>query len=153
MIHFEIWTLCIMLKVFTFDVLFSFVLCSKQLFSHSRVFIFQDYVSHEYPHCFGTLVSYKHVLTAASCVLGTKMNNVNPVIKNFIVSKVNWFICWFWKRENMRLNYSDSKKHESSSLLSDCFWYISPEPLELQKIYLHLFASLSKELSDEKTIF
>ena len=27
------------------------------------------------------------------------------------------------------------------------------EPLELQKIYLHLFASLSEELSDDKRIF
>ena len=35
-----------------------------------------------------------------------------------------------------------------------CFSRIlSPEPLELQRIYLHLFASLSEELSDEKIIF
>ena len=27
--------------------------------------------------------------------------------------------------------YSDSQKHESSCLLSDCFLCISPEPLEL----------------------
>ena len=49
--------------------------------------------------------------------------------------------------------YSDSQKHESSCLLSDCFSCISPEPLELKKSYLHLFASLFKELSDEKRIF
>ena len=30
-----------------------------------------------------------------------------------------------------------------------CFSRISPEPLELQKSFLHLFASLSKGLSDE----
>ena len=29
----------------------------------------------------------------------------------------------------------------------------SPEPLELQKVFCHLFASLSKELSDEKNNF
>ena len=28
--------------------------------------------------------------------------------------------------------YSDSQKHESSCLLSDRFWCISPEPFELQ---------------------
>ena len=39
-------------------------------------------------------------------------------------------------------------KNESSCLLSDCFSCISLEPLELQKCYLHLFASLSEELSD-----
>ena len=33
------------------------------------------------------------------------------------------------------------------------FWRISPEPLELQKIFLLLFASLSEELSDEKIVF
>ena len=49
--------------------------------------------------------------------------------------------------------YSDSQIHESSCLLSDCFSCISPEPLELKKSYFHLFASLSKELSDEKEFF
>ena len=44
--------------------------------------------------------------------------------------------------------YSDSQKHESSCLLSDCFWCISPEPFELQKIFKPLIASLFKELSD-----
>ena len=34
-----------------------------------------------------------------------------------------------------------------------CFSRISSEPLELQKSYLHLCASLSKELSDEKKVF
>ena len=33
------------------------------------------------------------------------------------------------------------------------FLRISPEPLELQKSYLHLFASLSKDLSDKKNNF
>ena len=42
--------------------------------------------------------------------------------------------------------YSDSKKHESSCLLSDRFCYISPELLELQKIDLHLFISVFEEL-------
>ena len=44
---------------------------------------------------------------------------------------------------------SDSQKHESSCLLSNCFSCVSPEPIELQKSYLHLFASSSEELSDE----
>ena len=46
--------------------------------------------------------------------------------------------------------YSDLQKHESSCLLSDRFWCISPEPFELQKIFLPLFTSLFDELSDRK---
>ena len=46
-------------------------------------------------------------------------------------------------------SYSDQQKHESSCLLSESLSCISPEPLELQKNYLHLFASSSEELSDE----
>ena len=55
--------------------------------------------------------------------------------------------------ENDIYPYSDSQQHESSCLLSDCFPCISPEPLELKKSYLHFFASLSKELSDERIVF
>ena len=50
-------------------------------------------------------------------------------------------------------SYSDLQKHESSCLLSDRFWCISPEPFELQKTFLPLIASLFKELSDKKGIF
>ena len=53
----------------------------------------------------------------------------------------------------MLLFYSDLQKHESSCLLSDRFWCISPEPSELQKIFLPLLASLFEELSDRKGIF
>ena len=49
--------------------------------------------------------------------------------------------------------YSDSQKHEFSCLLSNCFSCMSPEPPELKKSYLHLFASLFEELSDEKIVF
>ena len=35
-------------------------------------------------------------------------------------------------------SYSDLQKHESSCLLSDCFCCVSPEPLELQKVF-HIF--------------
>ena len=49
--------------------------------------------------------------------------------------------------------YSDLQKHESSCLLSDRFWCTSPEPSELQKIFLSLLASLFEELSDRKGIF
>ena len=52
-----------------------------------------------------------------------------------------------------RMLYSDSQKHESSCLLSNCFLCISPEPLELQKSYLRLLVSLFEELSDEKQFF
>ena len=51
------------------------------------------------------------------------------------------------------LNYSDSQKHESSCLLSDRYSCISPEPVELQKSFISLFAYLSEELSDKKIIF
>ena len=49
--------------------------------------------------------------------------------------------------------YSDWQKHESSCLLSDRLWCISPEPFQLQKIFFPLLASLFKELSDRKRIF
>ena len=52
-------------------------------------------------------------------------------------------------RENKEY-YSDLQKHESSCLLSDRFWCISPEPFELQKIFLTLLASVFEELSDKK---
>ena len=38
-------------------------------------------------------------------------------------------------------------------IVNMCFSRVSPEPLELQKSYFHLFASLSEELSVEKRIF
>ena len=50
-------------------------------------------------------------------------------------------------------SYSDSQKHESSCLLSDLFWYISSELLELQKIDLNLFISIFEELSAGTGIF
>ena len=34
--------------------------------------------------------------------------------------------------------YSDLQKHESSCLLSDCFSCISPEPLEIKKLFLSI---------------
>ena len=46
-----------------------------------------------------------------------------------------------------------NKKNTLSCFLYSCFSRISPEPLELQKSYLHLFASLSNELSDLKKAF
>ena len=49
--------------------------------------------------------------------------------------------------------YSDLQKHESSCLLSDRFWCISPEPFEQHKISLPLLGSILKELSDIKGIF
>ena len=55
--------------------------------------------------------------------------------------------------ENDIYPYSDSQQHESSCLLSDSFWCISPEPLDVQKIYLHLFVSVFEELLAETRIF
>ena len=49
--------------------------------------------------------------------------------------------------------YSEQQKHESRCLLSESVSCISPEPLELQKSYLHIFASSFRELSDEIRIF
>ena len=56
-------------------------------------------------------------------------------------------------KSDILIMYSDSQKHESSCLLSDHFWCISPEPFELQKIFLSLLASLFEELSGEKEFF
>ena len=57
------------------------------------------------------------------------------------------------KVELLQSNYSDSQKDESSCLLIDRFWCISPELFELQKIFLPLLASLLEELSDRKGFF
>ena len=45
------------------------------------------------------------------------------------------------------------KKKKSSILLINRFWRISPEPFELQKIYLPFLALIFEELSDGKGIF
>ena len=66
--------------------------------------------------------------------------------KNFKKPRSNLFII-------CKCLYSDSQKYESSCLSSDRFWCISPEPFELQKIFLPLLASLFEELSDRKRIF
>ena len=47
----------------------------------------------------------------------------------------------------------NNKKTHTPCFSTFRFSRISPEPLELQKIYLDLFVSLSKELSAEKRIF
>ena len=57
------------------------------------------------------------------------------ILKNFVGST-----CWTFS--NSLQIYSDSQKHESSCLLRDRFCCISLEPLELQKIYLHVFLSV-----------
>ena len=47
-----------------------------------------------------------------------------------------------------------SNKNTNLPVFEICvFLHISPEPLKLQKSYLHLFAFLSEELSDEKNNF
>ena len=78
-------------------------------------------------------------------ITGTRKNTPKILIFDKLPTCIfeillNWDSCFCYKA------YSDSQKHESSCLLSDCFSCLSPEPLELKKSYLHLFASLSKEL-------
>ena len=70
-----------------------------------------------------------------------------------VISRYMFFEALFVYVLDSTALYSDLQKHESSCLLSYCFSCISPEPFELQKSYLRLFASLSEELSDEKRIF
>ena len=59
----------------------------------------------------------------------------------------------FFQGYQFIFRYSDSQKHNSSCLLSDRFWCISPEPFEVQKIFLPLLALLFEELSDRIIIF
>ena len=68
-------------------------------------------------------------------------------------------ICLFWQQCSLkwltRVYLSEflttvSKKQNKSSCIETCvFSLIYPEPLELQKSYLHLFTSLIEELSDD----
>ena len=46
--------------------------------------------------------------------------------------------------------YTVSNKNTHLPVFEMCFSLISPEALELPKIFIHLFASLFKELLDEK---
>ena len=70
-----------------------------------------------------------------------------------VISRYMFFEALFVYVLDSTALYSDLQKHESSCLLSDLFCCISPEPFELQKIFLPLLASLFKELSDRKDIF
>ena len=81
----EIWTSLIMFKVFILNIFFRLALC---LHSQSRVYIFLRYFNEAYPHCIGTLVSYKHVLTSAKCVRAIENPSAYPSIDEFIISKV-----------------------------------------------------------------
>ena len=75
-----------------------------------------------------------------------------------MVNRWHFLCCWFHHClengiDGSEKTYSDSQKHESSCLLGDRFFCISPEPLELQKIYLHLFTLIFEELSAGIRIF
>ena len=88
LIFLEIWTSLIMFRVFILTIFFRFALCLHTSMSQSRVYIFLKYVNEAYPHCIGTLVSYKHVLTSAKCITAIKIPSANPSIDEFIISKV-----------------------------------------------------------------
>ena len=64
------------------------------LWPQTQVFIFEshDFYVGEMPDCFGTLLSYKHVLTAASCLVSSDNEKQFIVkdLKNFIVAKVRF---------------------------------------------------------------
>ena len=93
-------------------------------------------------------MSCKNVVpNCRSCLKAIEMKKSQKNLQCPMISVSSHFVLSF------TLIYSDSQKHESSCLLSDCFSRMSPEPLELKKSYLHLFASLFEELSDEKIIF
>ena len=49
--------------------------------------------------------------------------------------------------------YSDSQKHESSCLLNNRFWCISPEPFELQIFFHHYLPHFLKSFQIEKEFF
>ena len=71
-----------------------------------------------------------------------------------LLSKVLYNIpSGFFHVKTIQESIVSNKKNTSSWFWNLCFSRISPEPLELQQNYLNLFASLSKELSDEATIF
>ena len=58
--------------------------------------------------------------------------NYNKRQKIQLASKIQWV----------------TKKNTSSCIWNLCFSHISPESLELQKSYMHLFTSLTEKLSD-----
>ena len=60
--------------------------------AQSQVFIFYRMTNNSLPNCFGTLISNKHVLTTASCVIyyndALEEGRINPYVKQLIVSWV-----------------------------------------------------------------
>ena len=82
------------------------------------------------------------------------------LISNFMIwscfSKASVNIVTYYLNRMLCVNYRDtvSNKKTHLAVFKTCvFSRISPEPLELQKSYLHLFTSLFKELSDENDFF
>ena len=62
-------------------------------------------------------------------------------------------VIWSFSKQEGVFSTVDNKKTHPPCFSTFRFSCISPEPLELQKSYLHLFASFSKELSDVKIFF
>ena len=77
------------------------------------------------------------------CFQRAQIGKIFGYLTNDHVSKISPFYNLFEPSRRKLIyvySYSDSQKHESSCLLSDCFSCISLEPLELKKIfyiYLH----------------
>ena len=83
-------------------------------------------------------------------------HNKSCAIRNigyFALHSSKAFIVLHWIMETNVFLIQWVTKNTSSWFWNLCFSGISTEPLELQKIYFYLFASLSKELSDEKKSF
>ena len=82
--------ICLFIQVFSYDP-------SEKEWSESRVYIFDPFDLQRYPTCFGTLVSYKHVLTASECVARNSAEDImrhclhlNFVVENSSHSITGW---------------------------------------------------------------
>ena len=95
------------------------------------------------------------------CFQRAQIGKIFGYLTNDHVSKISPFYNLFEPSRRKLIyvySYSDSQKHESSCLLSDCFSCISLEPLELKKIfYIYLHPCLKSwsqnQLMLAKTLF
>ena len=89
--------------------------------------------------------------TRKKCELGIRLQGISILVK-IRIGKPN--VCQSPEIELLHLQYTvDNKKTHPPCFSTFRFSRISPEPFELQKICLHLFAHFSKELSIGTRVF
>ena len=107
-----------------------------------------QFIACKFPHFL--LYIYKHSLKRTEVYLQTikkRFSTYNHFVNIFNLIGLNQ------QQYKLLKSTVDNKKTRSPCFSTLRFSRISPEPLELQKIYLHFFTSVFKELSAGTEIF